>query len=333
MVATPDISVIIPSYNCGRYLRDCVASVLACGGTELEVIVVDDGSTDGTDEIVKGLMEKDSRICYVYQENAGVSAARNHGIDIARGTMLFFVDGDDVVEPDMISALLPGSSKEQILGAMVLRTDTGAVSRANSFDHVPDYPTRNSYEPKDWGILYAAALLKSPCARAYSAEIIAANRIRFDENVAYGEDLLFNLEYIKHIDNIQLSDRALYHYIQHGTSNSSSRYLRGMTASVGVTAAAARSFCDTIGIGDKGYREFCASDILYLGLKAVANEFAAADKRGRYRRVRAILRDSDFRHAVRYGLRQSAVGTTLRMLLRLGCPPAIYAFYRLALTK
>lgn len=333
MVTKPDISVIIPTFNYGRYLRECVGSVLACGGTELEVIVVDDGSTDGTDEIVKGLIEKDSRIHYVYQENAGVSAARNHGIDIARGRWLFFVDGDDVVEPDMLSVLLPENDKEQVIGAMVLRTDTGVIRRANSFDHVPDYPTRNSYEPKDWGILYAAALLKSPCARAYSAEIIAANRIRFDENVAYGEDLLFNLEYIKHIDNIRLSDKALYHYIQHGTSNSSSRYLRGMAASVGVTATAARSFCDAIGIGDKGYREYCAADILYLGLKAVANEFSAADKHGRYRRVRTILRNSDFRRAVRYALRQSAVGSTLRVLLRIGCPPAIYAFYRLALTK
>lgn len=288
---------------------------------------MDDGSTDNTAEIVKSLAEKDGRIRYIYQQNSGVSAARNHGISLAHGKWLFFVDGDDVVDDDMIRTLIPKDNSVQILGAMVLECDNGEVTRANSFDHVPGYPERTIFKKTDWGILYAAALLKSPCARAYDAEIIRLHSIRFDENVAYGEDSLFNLEYLRHINQIRLTAKPLYHYIKHGTSNSSSRYLRNMAASIATMTEAAHQFCDQIGIGEDGFRQYCAEDIMYLGLKAIANEFLPEAKRGRYRRISTIVRNTHFSDATRIALRDSAVGGPLKALLRLGWPPAIYTFY------
>lgn len=82
-------SVIIPTYNYAQYICRCIGSVLTCGGKELEVIVVDDGSTDDTAARVKDLSESDKRIRYVYQDNTGVSAARNYGINLARGKWVF----------------------------------------------------------------------------------------------------------------------------------------------------------------------------------------------------------------------------------------------------
>lgn len=328
-----DVTIIIPTYNYAQYITRCVGSVLACGRKELEVIIVDDGSTDNTGEIVKALAEKDGRIRYVYQQNSGVSAARNHGIDLAHGKWLFFVDGDDVVNDDMIRTLIPKDNSTQILGAMVLEGDNGEITRANSFDHVPGYPERKVFNKSDWGILYAAVLLKSPCARAYDAEIIRQHNIRFDEHVAYGEDSLFNLEYLRHINQIQLMSKPLYHYIKHGTSNSSSRYLRNMAASIATMTEAAHQFCDQIGIGEEGFRLYCAEDIMYLGLKAISNEFLSEDKRGRYRRVSAIVRNTHFRDATRIALRHSAVSSLLKAMLRLGWPPAIYTFYWAAYHK
>ena len=298
-----------------------------CGGAELEVIVVDDGSTDNTAEKVNALAEKDGRIRYVYQDNTGVSAARNHGLDLARGKWVFFVDGDDVVDAEMIRMLIPEVSTIQIIGAMMLENDNGEVLRANSFDHVQGYPEITFF------ILYATALLKSPCARAYNAEIIRRYNIRFDERVAYGEDLLFNLEYLRHISQIQLTTKPLYHYIKHGNSNSSSRYLNGIAASIDIIAEAAQSFCAHLGIGKDGFRQYCAEDIMYLGLKAISNEFLSEDKHGRYRRVSAILRNTHFRDATRITLRHSTVSGLFKTLMRLGWPPAIYAFYWAAYHK
>lgn len=133
-------SVIIPTYNYAQYICRCIGSVLTCGGKELEVIVVDDGSTDDTAARVKDLSESDKRIRYVYQDNTGVSAARNYGINLARGKWVFFVDGDDVVDAEMIRMLIPEDSTIQIIGAMMLENDNGEVLRANSFDHVQGYP-------------------------------------------------------------------------------------------------------------------------------------------------------------------------------------------------
>lgn len=326
-------SVIIPTYNYAQYICQCIGSVLTCGSKELEVIVVDDGSTDDTAARVKDLSESDKRIRYVYQDNTGVSAARNHGLDLARGKWVFFVDGDDVVDAEMIRMLIPEDSTIQIIGAMMLENDNGEVLRANSFDHVQGYPEITFFKKSDWGILYATALLKSPCARAYNAEIIRRYNIRFDKRVAYGEDLLFNLEYLRHISQIRLTAKPLYHYIKHGNSNSSSRYLNGIAASIDIIAEAAQSFCAHLGIGMDGFRQYCAEDIMYLGLKAISNEFLSEDKRSRYRRVSAILRNAHFRNAVRSAIRHCAVSPLLKVLLRLGWTPAIYAFYWAAYHK
>ncbi len=327
MIVQDIISIIIPTYNYAQYLTRCVGSVLACDGEELEVIIVDDGSTDNTADIVKELAEKDDRIRYVYQHNAGVSAARNHGIELARGKWVFFVDGDDIVDADMIQMLTPEKNGSQILGAMFLEDDKGRITRTNTFDNLQDYPERTIFKKTDWGILYAAALLKSPCARTYDAEIIRQHNIRFNERVAYGEDLLFNLEYLHYISQIQLTTKPLYHYIKHGNSNSSSRYLKGMAASIDIIAEAAQSFCVHLGIGEDGFRQYCAEDIMYIGLKAISNEFLSEDKRGRYRRVSAIVRNTNFRDAIRTAIKPSAVGCILKTLLRIGWPPAIYTFY------
>lgn len=231
--------------------------------------------------------------------------------------MGIFVDGDDVVDAEMIRMLIPEDSTIQIIGAMMLENDNGEVLRANSFDHVQGYP-EITFSKSLTGEFYMPQRCSSlPCARAYNAEIIRRHNIRFDERVAYGEDLLFNLEYLRHISLIQLTTMPLYHYIKHGNSNSSSRYLNGMAASIDIIAEAAQSFCAHLGIGKDGFRKYCAEDIMYLGLKAISNEFLSEDKHGRYRRVNAILRNTHFRDATRIALRHSTVSGLLKPLCAL----------------
>lgn len=100
------ISVIVPVYNMKEYLPKCVASICAQTYRNLEIILVDDGSTDGTDKLCDELAGKDERIRVFYKENGGSSSARNLGIEKARGSFLGFVDSDDYLEPDMYERLL-----------------------------------------------------------------------------------------------------------------------------------------------------------------------------------------------------------------------------------
>ncbi len=111
MTDTPLISIIIPCYNLEDYIRKTLQSVLEQTYLNLEIILVDDGSTDKTAEIIDELKEKDSRIKVIHKENGGVTSARLEGIKIATGEWIGFVDGDDYVEPEMYEKLLQNAVK------------------------------------------------------------------------------------------------------------------------------------------------------------------------------------------------------------------------------
>ena len=99
----PKLSVIVPVYNTEKYLRECIDSILAQTFTDFELILVDDGSTDGSGVLCDSLAQTDDRIRVIHKENGGLSDARNAGLVQAKGTWLLFVDGDDYVEPDAMA--------------------------------------------------------------------------------------------------------------------------------------------------------------------------------------------------------------------------------------
>lgn len=101
----PEISVIIPVYNVKQYFEECMASVLGQTFRDLEIILVDDGSTDGSGEMCDAYAEKDSRIHVLHQKNQGLSMALNNGMDMATGRYFAFIDSDDYAAPDMMEAL------------------------------------------------------------------------------------------------------------------------------------------------------------------------------------------------------------------------------------
>lgn len=99
------VSVIIPVYNLENYIENCLNSIISQTYKNLEILCIDDGSTDKSADKIKSMAEKDERIKYIYQENAGVSAARNKGLDVFTGDYVMFVDGDDYIHPQMVEIL------------------------------------------------------------------------------------------------------------------------------------------------------------------------------------------------------------------------------------
>ena len=100
------ISIVVPVYNLEKYIAVCLDSILAQTYQNLEIIVVDDGSKDGSADVIRKYAEKDSRIIPVYKENGGVTDARMRGLSECSGEWIGFTDGDDVIEPDMFERLL-----------------------------------------------------------------------------------------------------------------------------------------------------------------------------------------------------------------------------------
>jgi glycosyltransferase involved in cell wall biosynthesis len=107
------ISVVVPVYNAERYLEPCLNSILSQTYKNLEILCVNDGSTDGSPEILKRIAATDPRVIVLDQENAGVSAARNRGIDAAHGEWITFVDSDDALDERMYQTLYDNAVKEQ----------------------------------------------------------------------------------------------------------------------------------------------------------------------------------------------------------------------------
>ena len=221
------ISVIIPVYNMETYLGRCLDSVLGSGYPDFEVILVDDGSTDRCPAIGKAYARKDSRVKYIRQENQGVSAARNRGLQEAAGEWVVFVDADDYVAPDFLAAV----AREEYAGYDLLLFDhfplkeRGWRKRRKNRKEPAVYSGKDiarnftekmlRFQPLEPG---SRTMLPSPCCKAYKREIIERYGIRFIPKIIFGEDQLFNMEYWQKIASCLYVPETMYYVRMHMAS-------------------------------------------------------------------------------------------------------------------
>lgn len=209
------ISVIVPVYNCESYLPACLDSILSQTFSDLEIIVVDDGSVDGSPAICDAYTKKDSRIRVIHQSNQGVSAARNVGLDVATGGWIGFVDADDTIAPDMYEVLqklalehdadiahcgykkvfLDGSVKEVLGTGMLLIQDSREASEC---------------------LLTGKHFTGSPCTKLYKRTIL--QDINFNKNLKINEDVLLNAQIFQRADKLVFLDVTKYHYHERSDS-------------------------------------------------------------------------------------------------------------------
>lgn len=200
------ISVIIPAYNAEDTIERAVKSVTG-GEIVPEVIIIDDASTDATPEICDCLAENPGVRVFHFQNNRGVSAARNYGIRRASGAFIGFVDSDDWVEPDMYSALLEVLEET---GAGLAACGVIQETEAGAFPETGD-GSKTIIEGKGryQTILYNDGVRGYLCNKLFRREFISE---MLDETVFQSEDLLFTAAYLDHIDKVVYLNRPLYHY-------------------------------------------------------------------------------------------------------------------------
>lgn len=215
----PLVSVIIPVHNAERYLTQCLDSVLAQTLAEIEVIVVDDASSDASPEVLARYAAVDARVRIITQSrNQGVSAARNAGIAAARGAFLAFVDADDLVDPTMFDAL-HGAAVD--LGVEVLACGIRVVDPEGRVLAVVDFPLECGvrHEPASMREAlhgaFAARMLWYPFRSLYARRLIAEHGLRFDEGIRKGEDSLFNLQALYFGRGVACVRIAPYQYRKH----------------------------------------------------------------------------------------------------------------------
>lgn len=209
---TPLISIIIPAYNIAPYISRCLDSIIAQTYKNIEIIVVNDGSTDSTAEIIDKYATADNRIIPVHKSNGGVSSARLAGIDIAKGDYIGFVDGDDYIEQDMYERLINNALKYNAdishCGYQMVfpdRTDyyynTGKLVTQDKIKGLNDLISGEYIEPALWNKLYKKELFE---------DLLINNRLPKD--IKINEDLLMNYWLFKSADVSVYEDFCPYHY-------------------------------------------------------------------------------------------------------------------------
>lgn len=206
------ISVIIPVYNAERYLEACVDSVLSQQNCNLEVILVNDGSSDHSLEICEKYAEADKRIRLINQANKGVSAARNAALRTSTGEWIMFVDADDWLTSNAI---------EELANAISPKVDLIAGSTLKY--RAPFFFEDQIYENFESASLMDVIRNYALWSYLFRADIIRDNNIRFDENLKYSEDRLFLFNYALHAKKIKFISSIVYVYRLNNSSACSNR--------------------------------------------------------------------------------------------------------------
>ena len=198
------VSVIVPIYNVEKYIEKCVDSLMKQSYQNIEIILVNDGSKDGSLAIIEKQKGRDNRIKVLTQENRGVSAARNLGMESAKGEYLLFVDGDDWVESDYV---------EHLLG-IVEDTNCMLGYGKNYFGEGETKSTNEVYsidalKAMEW--IYSGQMGVAVWNKIYKVDFLKKNHLTFSESIWYGEGMLFNIECLQYTDQVVVTERAVYH--------------------------------------------------------------------------------------------------------------------------
>lgn len=213
------VSIIVPAYNVEKYIEKCISSILDQTYTNIEVIIVNDGSTDKTGKIIDAFLQRDSRVNVIHKKNEGVSSARNSGIEMSKGEYLVFVDGDDYIAKDYIEYML----------SLIKRTGSEFCISKCCYTNMREKQTENevveTLQPED-----ATALLLSPEVivgcwnKIYKRNLIISNNIRFSSTLFYGEGLTFITNIAQISKSTGVGNRKVYYYRRNNELSATTKF-------------------------------------------------------------------------------------------------------------
>lgn len=230
----PLVSVIIPVFNGEKHLAECLASVRRQSYQQLEIIVVNDGSTDGTQQILHNVEQQDARVVSFHQANAGVSAARNVGLDAATGQWVMFVDADDMMRERILveTIVLAGEGDHADMICFETSSDELPHPRGETTRAATETPADVVARARDYSFdaatlaeMIASETLNALWDKAYRRDAITWRQCRFPEGTNMGEDLLFNLMYVRVDTRVRSIPLVGYFYRRSNTESATSRYL------------------------------------------------------------------------------------------------------------
>lgn len=310
----PKVSIVVPIYNVEAYLERCLKSILSQELKEIEIIAVNDGSSDRSREILASYAKKDSRITVIDKRNGGVSSARNIGVELSTGEYIGFVDPDDWVEADMYLELYREAVQEDadIVMCTYIR-EFGTHSSEKKFDHpgkvcCQGNELRSKYMRRligpmeeeiaqtefldAWGTVWS---------KIYKAKTVKENRLTFTDLSIIGtnEDSLFNIQAFYYADTFVFLNRPYYHYWRANSNSVTSGYKSNLAEQWFALYGSIESFLRDKQMPEEFYtalqNRICLNTLgLGLNIVSVGNSDSTFQK---MKNIDSFLRDARIRHA------------------------------------
>ncbi|WP_052124214.1 glycosyltransferase family 2 protein [Ureibacillus manganicus] len=212
------ISIIIPIYNSERFLKKCLDSVINQSYKNLEIILINDGSIDKSGDICNQYALKDNRIKLINKKrNEGVSEARNTGIDLATGDYFYLLDSDDYIPIDSIQIFHQRAKETQadiIIGKLNYVDENGFISSIISFDNLKIEPEELMKTKQKFRVFFGKSFGASAGNKFYRLDFVKSKGIKFESEIYYGEDLLFNIKLYLNYPTVELINETTYYYFQ-----------------------------------------------------------------------------------------------------------------------
>lgn len=245
----PLISIVVPVYNAGGYLVACLDSIVNQDLKEIEIIIVDDGSTDDSGKIADQYAAEDPRIRVIHQVNAHLSASRNAGMKQATGEYIAFVDADDWIEADMFSSMYKVALREGsdivICSVAVEYTKDGYVSYEKISQEYTERDSMNFYSL--FVELSQLHLFNYAWNKIYRTQLLRDNNLNFRVEAPF-EDIAFNLEVLKVIKTVSVLPNTFYHYMRRDVMTIISSYRPRFLEAHKQKESIFQSFFDQFGI-------------------------------------------------------------------------------------
>ena len=276
----PVYSIIVPVYNAEQYLAECLESILAQDAeTEYEVILVDDGSVDGSGRLCDAYAARYGHIRVIHQENGGVSSARNAGLAHASGEYIFFCDSDDLLSPSFFTVIdALRSSGPDMISICTRKFGAEAYSVRPMFLPAGETGTRFLERHTQEG----AIPLLGICSYVYRRRFLLDNGLRLRTDLDVAEDVDFNLSCLTQAASVKGTWEELYLYRRHGASVSMRASVPKLRTNLSVWAAWFRRFPNAAFANQYCYR--------LLGIAELGSREAVGDILGDFRKNRDILR-------------------------------------------
>jgi glycosyltransferase involved in cell wall biosynthesis len=222
------ISVVVPIYNVELYLKKCIQSIQYQTYKNLEIILIDDGSTDGSGIICNKIAAKDKRVHVIHVSNGGVSFARNIGIKNALGKYIAFIDADDTIETKYIEVLYASMMKYKVDISFcnykeIIVNNEGVYI----LEHQDDFCSGILRD--DFALLFTSkseVMVGGPVGKLFNAQILKQNKIKFDQNHAWREDTMFCLAYFKYVNSYVRIPEMLYNYFRYNRGSATEKFPR-----------------------------------------------------------------------------------------------------------